>query len=241
MRGTLLNTAAVVVGTAAGVLVGRGVPPAYQDVAIHGIALVAFGVGIKMVIGTKNPLVVVAAMALGGIIGLALGLHQGVVELAGWSQRQFGGHGRFAEGIVTSFVLVCVGPMTLLGCIEDGLEKKIDILSLKSTMDGISSFFLAAATGAGLFVTAVLLLIFQGALTLAAKPLRPLAQHPSAMAEATAAGGALLMATAFGMLGIKDLFPTNYLPAIFLAPALAIAAEKLGARRGRVSEVSNGP
>ncbi|MHB8635859.1 MAG: DUF554 domain-containing protein [Fimbriimonadaceae bacterium] len=234
MRGTLLNTATVVVGTAAGVIAGRGVPPAYEDVAIHGIALVAFGVGIKMVIGTRNPLIVVAAMSLGGIIGLALGLHHAVEQLAGWSQRQFGGRARFAEGIVTSFVLFCIGPMTLLGCIEDGLEKKIDILSLKSTMDGISSFFLAAATGAGLFVTAVLLLLFQGALTLAAKPLRPLAEHPSAMAEATAAGGALLMATGVGMLGIKDLFPTNYLPAIFIAPALAIGAEAVLARKTRL-------
>ncbi|HLK13469.1 MAG TPA: DUF554 domain-containing protein [Fimbriimonadaceae bacterium] len=231
MRGTLLNTATVVAGTAVGVVVGSGVPPVYQDFAIHGIALVAFGVGIKMVIGTKNPLIVVAAMSLGGIIGLALGLHHGVEEIAAWSQRQFGGHGRFAEGIVTSFVLFCVGPMTLLGCIEDGLEQKIDILSLKSTMDGISSFFLAAATGAGLFVTAVLLLIFQGVLTLAAKPLRPLAEHPSAMAEATSAGGALLMATAIGMLGIKDLYPTNYLPAIFLAPLFALGAERFAARR----------
>ena len=73
MRGTLLNTATVVVGTTVGVVAGRGIPPAYEDVGIHGIALVAFGVGIKMVIGTKNPLVVVAAMSLGGIIGLALG------------------------------------------------------------------------------------------------------------------------------------------------------------------------
>ena len=236
MRGTLLNTATVLVGAGLGVAVGSGVPVAYQDVALHGIGLVGLGVAIKMFIGTRNPLIVVAAMAGGGVIGLALGLHKEVLQLALWSQDRLGGHGNFAAGIVTSFVLFCVGPMTLLGCLEDGLERKIDILSLKSTMDGITSFFLAAATGAGLFVTAVLLLVFQGALTLAAKPLRPLAEHPAALAETTAAGGAVLGATAFGLLGIKDLYPTNYLPAIFIAPFLALAAERFAARRGGRTE-----
>lgn len=233
MRGTLLNTATVVVGTAIGFKLGGSVPPAYEEVALHGIALVALGVGVKMGIGTRNPLVVVAAMALGGILGIAMGLHEGVVQLAAWSQVHIGGHGRFAEGIVTSFVLFCVGPLTLLGCLEDGLERKIDILGVKSTMDGISSFFLAAATGAGLFVTAALLLVFQGTLTLFAKSLKPLVDHPSALAEATSAGGALLVATALGMLGIKDLHTTNYLPAIFLAPIIVLAAEKVGLKRAK--------
>lgn len=236
MRGTLLNTATVVAGTALGWAAGRGVPTAYEDVAIHGIALVAAGVGLKMLIGSRNPLVVVVAVALGGIVGLALGLHHGVIALANWSQAHLGGQGQFANGIVTSFVLFCIGPMTLLGCLEDGLERKIDILSLKSTMDGISSFFLAAATGAGLFVTAVLLLVFQGALTLAAKPMRPLVDHPTAIAETTAAGGAMLVATAIGMLGLKDLQTTNYLPAIFIAPFVAMAAERLVGRRGGARE-----
>lgn len=231
MRGTLLNTATVVAGASVGVFAGRGVPVAYEDVAIHGIALVAMGVGIKMLIGARNPLIVVAAMAVGGIVGLALGLHAGVEQLAAWSQARFGGQGRFAEGIVTSFVLFCIGPMTLLGCLEDGLERKIDILSLKSTMDGICAFFLAAATGAGLFVTAVLLLLFQGGLTLAAKPVRPLADHEGAIAETTASGGAMLISTGLGMLGIKDLHTTNYLPAIVFAPLIALAAERFTARR----------
>ena len=232
MRGTLLNTATVVVGAGLGVAVGTGVPPEYKAVALHGLGLVTLGVAIKMFLETRNPLIVGGSVAIGGVIGLALGLHHSVEVLAHWSQLYLGGHGKFAAGIVTSFVLFCIGPMTLLGCLQDGLEHKIDILSLKSTLDGIAAFFLAAATGAGLFVTAAMLLVFQGALTLAAKPLRRLTEHPAALAETTASGGALLAATGFGLLEITDLRPTNYLPAIFIAPALALAAERFALRRG---------
>jgi hypothetical protein len=227
----LLNTATVLVGSGLGIVAGHNIPESYKAVALHGLGLVTLGVAIKMFIGTRNPLIVGGAVALGGVLGLALGLHAGVENIAQWSQNHLGGHGKFAEGIVTSFVLFCVGPMTLLGCIQDGLERKIDILSLKSTMDGIAAFFLAAATGAGLLVTAALLLVFQGALTLAAKPLRPLTEHPAALAETTAAGGAVLAATGLGLLEIADLHPTNYLPAIFLAPVFALVAERLAASR----------
>ena len=233
MRGTLLNTATVTVGTGLGVAIGSGVPPEYKAVALHGLGLVTVGVAIKMFLETRNPLIVGGSVAIGGVIGLAMGLHHSVELIAHWSQVHLGGHGKFAAGIVTSFVLFCIGPMTLLGCLQDGLEHRIDILSLKSTLDGIAAFFLAAATGAGLFVTAVLLLVFQGSLTLSAKPLRRLTEHPAALAETTAAGGAVLAATGLGLLDITDLRPTNYLPAIFIAPALVLAAERFAGRRNR--------
>jgi hypothetical protein len=231
VRGTLLNTATVLVGAGLGVAAGHNIPDSYKAVALHGIGLVTLGVSIKMFMGTKNPLIVGGSVALGGVLGLALGLHSCVEHIALWSQTHLGGQGKFATGIVTSFVLFCVGPMTLLGCLQDGLERKIDILSLKSTLDGIAAFFLAAATGAGLFVTAVLLFVFQGMLTLAAKPLRPLAEHQWALAETTAAGGAVLAATGLGLLDITDLHPTNYLPAIFLAPAVVLTAERFAKRK----------
>lgn len=235
MRGTLLNTATVAVGGTVGVLVGRAIPTSFQEVALSGLGLVTMGIAIKMFLQSKNPLIAAVAVAIGGVLGLAVGIHDGIVGLADWAQGQFAQSGpdaateksRFVQGTLTSFVLFCIGPMTLLGCLQDALERKIELLALKSTMDGIAAVFLAAASGAGVLLTAVLLLIFQGALTLLARPLRPLAENKEALAELSGTGGAILLATGIGLMGIKDLHPANYLPAIFLAPCLAILGDRL--------------
>jgi uncharacterized membrane protein YqgA involved in biofilm formation len=237
MRGTLLNTGTVALGAGLGLLVGRAAPEAYRDVALHGLGLVTCGLGIKMFLASRNPIAVALSIAVGGVIGLALGLHAGVSGLAGWIESALGarGTGTFAVGLVTSFVLFCVGPMTLLGCLEDALENKIDILSVKSVLDGIAGFFLAAATGAGVLVTAVLLLLFQGGITLAARPLSGLARNEAALAEVTGTGGAILLGTGLGLLGLIDVRGTNYLPAIVLAPFLAGWLGRLGAPKEKAA------
>jgi uncharacterized protein len=229
MRGTLLNTATVATGATIGWAVGKQIPGEFQTVALHGLGLVTCGLGIRMFLQSRNPLVAALAMALGGVIGLALGLHAGIGQLAEWCKVHLGqtGSPHFVEGLVTSFVLFCIGPMTLLGCMQDALEKKIDLLSVKSTMDGVAAIFLAAASGAGVLVTAFLLLIYQGAVTLAARPLRPLADDEELLAETTATGGAILLATGLGLLEIKDLHTANYLPSVFLAPAVVMIGRKL--------------
>jgi uncharacterized membrane protein YqgA involved in biofilm formation len=227
MKGTLLNTATVAVGAGLGLLVGKFIPGAYKDVALAGLGLVVVGFGIKMFLKSHNALVPAISVALGGILGLAIGIHAGIEHLSEWTRTITGGEaGKFNEGLITSFVLFCIGPMTLLGCIKDGLEGDTEILALKSTMDGISAFFFAAAFGAGVMATALLLLIFQGVLTLLAKPLRPLAENTFLIDELTAAGGAILVGIGIGLIGLKDLHTANYLPALFLAPLVALAFKR---------------
>jgi uncharacterized membrane protein YqgA involved in biofilm formation len=228
MRGTFLNTATVALGGAIGFFVGKHVPPSYNDVALHGIGLVTCGFGIKMFLKSHNALVAAISVAVGGIIGLALGIDAGIGQLSEWARHQVGGDaGHFNEGLITTFVLFCVGPMTLLGCIKDGLEGDIEILALKSTMDGISAFFFAAAMGAGVLVTALLLLLFQGALTLLARPLKPLVQNEWLIDELTASGGAILFGIALGLLGLANLHTANYLPALVLAPLVALGFKRM--------------
>jgi len=228
MRGTLLNTATVAAGATLGLLVGKAIPGSYQTVALHGLGLVTCGIGIKMFLQGKNPLISAIAVAGGGVLGLALGIHDGIQAIAEWSKVHLGqsGANHFSEGLVTSFVLFCIGPMTLLGCIQDALEKKIELLSLKSTLDGIASVFLAALYGAGVLVTALLLLIFQGLLTLLARPLRPIAENEQMLNETTAAGGAIMVSTGLGLLEIANLKPANYLPAIVIAPIVVMIGQK---------------
>ncbi len=228
MRGTLLNTATVVAGASVGLAVGKLIPTSIQTVALHGIGLVVVGIAVKMFLQGKNPLISAIAIAGGGVIGLSLGINHGIEQIAEWSKIQFGSHeNHFVDGLVTSFVLFCIGPMTLLGCMQDALEKKIDLLSLKSTLDGICAIFLAALYGAGVLAVAPLLLLTQGAITLLAKRLQPLADNQDMLAETTAAGGAIVLATALGLLEVANLKPANYLPAIIIAPAVVGLGAKI--------------
>jgi uncharacterized membrane protein YqgA involved in biofilm formation len=231
MRGTLLNTATVLVGATIGHFVGRGIPVDYQTIALSGLGLVTVGMGIKLFLGGKNILIVALAVSLGGILGLGMGLQAGLDSFAEWARITVGGQGHFTEAVITSSVLYCVGPMTLLGCIQDGLEKKIDLLALKSTMDGIAAIFLTATLGDGVFVSAAVVLVFQGLLTLLARPLRPLAEDGEYIGEASAAGGTMMIAIGLGLLEIKKLPVAAYLPAIFLAPVFVFLGRRLS--RGR--------
>lgn len=186
------------------------------------------GIGVRMFLQGKNPLISAVAVAGGGIVGLGLGIDSGIEHIAEWSKAQFGsGELRFVDGLVTSYVLFCVGPMTVLGCMEDALERKIELLSLKATLDGIASIFLAALYGAGVLAVAPLLLLTQGAITLLAKRLQPLVKEESMLGELTAAGGAIMLATGLGLLDLAKLKPANYLPAIFIAPIIVAANAKI--------------
>jgi hypothetical protein len=142
-----------------------------------------------------------------------------------------GATGRFSEAIVTCTILFCVGPMTLLGCLQDSLEDKSDILYVKSAMDGISAIFFGAALGVGVVATAVILLVIQGSLSLLARRLRSVKNLTAYIEEASAVGGLLIVSIAFGLLQIRQ-FPTaDYLPAILLAPIFAAVQHRF--RRNR--------
>lgn len=238
LKGTLLNASTVAVGGALGALAGRGLPLAYQESALHGLGLVTILVAVGMGLKARNPLLPAAAVALGGVLGVALGLQDAIAGLAGGMRNLLGGGGRFVEGFVGAFVLFCVGPMTVLGCVEDGLEGRTELLRLKSTLDGIAAFFLAGAAGWGVAAVAPALLVFQGAITLLAGRLAPIARDEEAMAALSSAGGAILLGTGFGLAGLASLHTENYLPAILLAPLFALGREKWLSRSatGKVSD-----
>ena len=207
MRGTLLNSTTVAVGALIGLSISRvlQIPDAYQTAVIGGFGLVTLGIGAKFFLQSKNLLIVAAAIALGGMLGLALGIDTGLDSFGEWLKAHLGGGGRFTEGLVTTSVLYCVGPMTLMGCVQDGLEGKSELLQVKSVMDGIGSIFFAAAMGSGVLVTACVVLIVQGTITLLARPLKKYAEDTDLIAEATATGGILMLGIGLHLLDIKDL------------------------------------
>ena len=229
MRGTLLNAVCVAVGAAIGLLVRSSAPEALMSVALQGLGLVTMGIGFKMFLEGKNVLIVAFSVAIGGVVGHLLGIQEGLGQLADWAKTSAGslGTGRFQEALVTTTVLFCVGPMTLLGCLEDALENKIDLLALKSVMDGISSVFFAALLGPGVLVTAVVVLVFQGMLTLLARYLKPVADNPALLSEIVATGGALMIAIGLGLAEIVRIPAATYLPALVLAAVLAAVVQRM--------------
>lgn len=227
MRGTLFNTATVAAGALLGLAIGRNIPDVYQMTVLSGFGLVTMGIGAKLFLQSKNLLIVAGAIALGGMLGLLLGIDAGLNAFGDWLKVRFSGGGRFTEGLVVTSVLYCVGPMTLMGCVQDGLEGKSELLQVKAVMDGISAIFFAAAMGTGVLVTAAIVLVVQGAITLLAKPLKGFAEDADLIAEATGTGGILMLGIGLGLLDIKKVGVANFLPALFLAPMFVLGGRRL--------------
>jgi uncharacterized membrane protein YqgA involved in biofilm formation len=173
------------------------------------------------VLESKNLLITAIAVIGGGLLGAAIGIDHGLAAFAETMRGNLGGDENFNEGLITASVLFCVGPMTLLGCIKDGLERDIHLLAIKSLFDMVAAFFLAAGLGSGVLVSAAVLLVVQGALTLLARPLRSLAANSQLAAEASAAGGAIMFAIAINLLQLRKVSTEVFLPALLLAPLVA--------------------
>jgi uncharacterized protein len=221
MRGTVLNTLTVFLGSAIGLAVGSILPSSLQPLSLAALGAITIALGVKMSLESRNILIVTGALVSGGIFGALIGLPQLAEALAEGMRRAMGGGGRFNEGLITASVLFCIGPMTLLGCMEDGLEGKIDLLSLKSTLDFFASLFLAVSLGAGVMASALVVLVFQGLLTLGAKAIKPLSEHPRLLRETTGTGGCILLLTGLNLLDLKDIPTEAFLPALVLAPLLS--------------------
>ena len=210
------------VGALLGLWIGGAMPLDLKPVALSGIGLVVACMGVKMFLETRNVLVPTIAVVAGGLLGAWVGIDVGLATFAEWMRHSLNGGGTFNEGLITASVIFCVGPLTLLGCVKDGLEKDIQLLAFKSTLDGIGAVFFAATLGAGVLASAAVVLVVQGLITALARPLRPLAEKPQLAAEATAAGGAIMVAIAIGLLGLrKDMRTEIYLPALVIAPLVA--------------------
>ena len=218
MRGTLLNTAAVLVGATMGLTLGGFIHAEYQVLTQAAIGIGVIGMGIKLSLESKNVLIPVGSLILGVLFGHLIGIQNGVEALGSAAKGWFGdSSGTFESAFVTPSLLFCVGPMTLLGCLEDGLEGKIELLGLKSILDGVSALFFAATLGPGVLLSAVTVFVVQAPLTLAAKQLAPLRKKPYLLAEISATGGLILMVIGLNLLGVTKLPSADFIPALLFA------------------------
>jgi len=231
--GTLLNTATVVVGALLGKAIGDRLPPRLRETAMHAIGLMTLALGMQMALGSRNGVVVLGALLLGGLTGELLRIEDRLTALGDWVERRVerGGkpesRGNFSRGFVTTSILFCVGPMTLLGCMNDGLRGDIRLLAIKSTLDGFSALAFASALGWGVLCSAGTVLVLQSLLTFSAGVLNAWLTEPM-RAELFATGGVMMLGLGLRLLDLKPIRVANFLPGLLYAPLLVALAQAIG-------------
>jgi uncharacterized protein len=248
LSGTLINTATVLVGTSVGLLLGSRLPERTQRTLLQTLSLVTLYIGLTMALSLGKvqagavPGVILAlvGLALGAVIGEALGLEDRLGHLGDFFKRRMKGEGRFTEGFVASSLLFCVGPLTIVGGIQNGLTGDSSSYVLKAVLDGIAAVALAGVYGVGVMLSAGSVLVIQGGIALASGGLAgwllngadpsSLNSNPYVLVI-TGAGGLMIVGIAWNlMLGGLGFEPErrvrvgSMLPALVLAPLLLWAA-----------------
>lgn len=221
MIGTLINTAAVVVGTGVGLGARRLLKPRLRETTMQIIGLMTLMIGIQMSLIETNPLLPLASLLLGALIGEGLDIEGRLDALGNALQRRFSQEGgsTFSQAFVTTSILFCVGPMTIMGCLQDGLTGNYSLLLVKSLLDGVSSAFFTAALGWGVLFSAGTVLVVQGALTLGAGWIG--AVLTDSMKNAMfATGGLMMLGLGIRLLNLRAVPVANFLPALVIAPIL---------------------
>jgi uncharacterized membrane protein YqgA involved in biofilm formation len=214
MIGTLVNAAAIVAGSSIGLVFRKSLPDRYQEVYFQAVGLFTMLLGVKMAMAMSEPLLVVLSLVVGGFAGTGMKLEKKTGQLGDYVKAKTRSKDdRFTEGFITAFLLFCMGSMTIVGAIEEGFGRTSDLLLTKSVMDFFSAIMLASGLGIGVLFSFVLLLLFQGGITLfvsvAGKDI------PGGMiSEITAAGGIILIGLSLNLLKIKKLEVVNLLPAL---------------------------
>lgn len=250
MTGTLINVVAILIGSSIGLLLGSRLPEKLRNTVVSGIGLFTLALGVSMFLQTKNALVVLGALLIGAILGEWMCIEERLTSLGGWLESRFNrfarskepvaespagvssgklpSQERFIRGFLTASLVYLIGPLSILGSIQDGLKGDYQLLAVKSVLDGFTSVAFASSLGIGVAFSAIPILFYQGLLTLLATQVQSVTTS-AMMTEMTAAGGIILMAIAFsGLLEIKKIRAGNYLPALFVAPLIVWAMTALG-------------
>ena len=212
----------MLIGGLLGTFLGDRLPERIRENVIRGIGLFVMVMGTKFAIDTANLLYLLGSILLGGVIGTLLGVDARLVAFGEALQRRFTRPGRtstVSEAFVTAAIVFCVGPLTFLGSIQNGLTGDASLLTIKSVLDGFTSIALAAALGWGVLLTIALILVYQGGLALGASALAS-ALSDAQLREMNAVGGLLILGVGLKLLAIRDVKVADYLPAILVAPVL---------------------
>jgi uncharacterized membrane protein YqgA involved in biofilm formation len=230
--GTLLNLLTVLLGGLVGTFLGDRLPPRLRESVVAGVGLFVLVMGVKFAVDTANLLYLLGAILIGGVIGSLAGIERRLNDLGAAIQRRFTAAGEtrvetIAEGFVTASIVFCVGPLTFLGAIRNGLSGDASLLAIKSILDGVSAIAFAATLGWGVLLSLVVILVYQGGLAAGASVFSGLLSEAQ-LREMSAVGGLLIVGVGLKLLKIRDVQVADYLPAILVTPLLVAAVAAFG-------------
>jgi uncharacterized membrane protein YqgA involved in biofilm formation len=249
MIGTLLNVLTVLLGSTLGLLFGAQFPERVRQTVIAGLGLFTAAIGVQMFLETNNAIIVLGALLVGGVLGEWWQIEARLSKLGGFLEQKFTrqvrakdqasspqtinnpptqGENRFIRGFLTASLIFCIGPMTILGSIQDGLTGDFRLLAIKSILDGFASLAFASSLGIGVLFSSLVVLTVQGSISLLAAQAQAIITTPM-MDELTAVGGLLLLGLAVSsLLEIKPIRVGNFLPALIVAPLTVAILAALG-------------
>ena len=226
MLGVLVNTLTVLIGSALGLLLKKGIPERIADTLMKAIGLCTVCIGFAGVIKGENTLIMILSVAAGGLLGCLLHIDDGLNRFSVFlekkvQKRSKKGELSLSRGFISGSLLFCIGAMTVVGSLNAGLTGDNEMLYTKAILDLISSCVLSATLGAGVMLSAVFVLVFQGTIALAASFAAPYLSD-AVIAEMTCAGSVLIVGLGLNLLNLTKIKVADYLPAIFLPILLCL-------------------
>lgn len=223
ITGTLINVATILVGGFLGLLLGNKLPEKVRYTVMMSIGLFTFAYGISLFLQTGNALVVLISLLLGVLFGEWWRIEDGLTHLGVFLERKFNRNkgiesAKFIRGFLTSSLLFSIGPMAILGSIQDGLTGDFNTLAIKAILDGFAAIAFASSLGIGVLFSSLVILVYQGGLSLLATQLQFI-MSDQVLAEFSAIGGIMLMGIAVSsLLEMKKIRVGNFLPGFIVLP-----------------------
>jgi len=217
VKGAMVNFIAIIIGSGIGLLLRMGISESCKNIIMQAMGLAVLLIGIKMALASQNSLIIVLSLAIGATIGELVDLEGRLNAFGMLLTRMIGSRfGDVGKGFVTASLVYCIGAMAIIGSIQEGLTGDASIIYAKSLIDGTISVIFTASMGIGVMLAAVPVLLYQGAITLAAAALQNLVTD-SMLAEISGTGGVLIIAISLTMLKIIRIKLANLLPSLPLA------------------------
>lgn len=217
MIGTLVNATTIIIGGSIGIAFKRRLPQKTIDLVFQGLGLVTLCIGISMFLDNSSLIVVVLSVLAGCVTGMTLRVGERIDKASARLKRRFSSNSEnFTEGLITAFLLYCIGAMTIMGSINEGLGKGPEILITKAIIDGFAAIAMASALGVGVLFSSIPLILFQGSITLLAFVFGDLFNE-AIINDLSATGGVLLAGIGFNLLRLLKIEVSNMLPAILYA------------------------